>query len=114
MAGTGGGRPAAAGGLDRLASASALIGVLSYVVALLLYNGVFLGGPAACHGLNGMTCLVGSLAALVIGGGVGALVALGALVVSGKQRWLGWLALELNLVAILGVGAFLLWAWWRY
>jgi len=106
--GIGGWRRTGSTGINPWANVSALVAVATYLVALLLRNGVFLGGRGQCGGF-GLTCWFEPLAALVIGGAVGALVALGSLSASDKQRWLSWLALELNGVAIVAVGAYLLW-----
>ncbi|WUR11075.1 hypothetical protein E7V67_015250 [[Empedobacter] haloabium] len=107
--GIGGWRRPGHEGINMWANLAASIGVLTYLVALLLYNGVFLGGRAACGGF-GLTCLFEALVTLVAGGVAGTLAALASLLSSRKQRWLSWLALELNGLAILGVGIFLLWA----
>lgn len=106
--GIGGRRRTGPSQVNPWANVSAAIALLTYLVALLLFNGVFLGGAANCGGF-GLTCLAESVLALGAGGLLGTLVALASLAGTDKQRWLSRTALVLNGLPALGVLGLVLW-----
>lgn len=102
--GMGGWRRTGPSGINASANASLFIAVLTYVVSILAWNG---GLDRNC-GTWGLNCAFHGFLALVVGCGLGTVVALASFSTQ-RQRWLSWLALELHVVSLLGCGGVVAW-----
>jgi len=102
--GIGGRRRTGPSGLNPSAHISLGIALLSYLVSVVAWN----GGLERDCGTWRLNCAFHGFLALVIGCSLGAIVALASFSTQ-RQRWLSWLALELNAVSILGCCGVVAW-----
>lgn len=91
-------------GTNLLALASVGLAVASFVLGLLITNGIFTGGGRGSCGEYGLRCLGYGIAMLGAGCLAGAICAIVALTHAASRGWLAWLGLLLNALPLIAIG----------